>query len=234
MNSKTIVYLFGGNSLIGNAIVEGLEEKYKNSNIDIISIIRSDKQKKLKGKILKVENYIDALSKIKKLDINNIDVNNIFVLSFGVLRSENSSLNLFENIKYHLDINTFQTLNILKSLIADFKYTEIHVVSSILGDFIRPSLFSYSISKNLLNECISKLLTKDTAKSIYVWKPAFVDSELNHGRTATLLKTDVAKIKKIVLRKKSGGVYYVPFYSKYLTNIAKKLSPVVNWIDSKN
>lgn len=229
MNNKTIIYLFGGNSKIGNAILQGLEEKYKNTTIEIISIIRSDKQKELRGDTLIVENYIDALIKIKKLNTNNI-----FILSFGVLRLENSSIKLFENIKYHLDINTFETLNILKSLLADFKYTEIHVVSSILGDFIRPSLFSYSISKNLLNECISKLLTKDIANSIYVWKPAFVDSELNHGRTATLLKTDVAKIKKSVLRKKSGGVYYVPFYSKYLTNIAKKLSPVVNWIDSKN
>ena len=229
MNNKTIIYLFGGNSKIGNAILQGLEEKYKNTTIEIISIIRSDKQKELKGSILIVENYIDALIKIKKLNANNI-----FILSFGVLRLENSSIKLFENIKYHLDINTFETLNIIKSLLTNFKYTEIHVVSSILGDFIRPSLFSYSMSKNLLNECISELLTKDITNSIYVWKPAFVDSELNHGRTATLLKTDVAKIKNSVLRKTNGGVYYIPFYSKYLTNIAKKLSPIVNWIDRKN
>ena len=49
LNSKTIIYLFGGNSKIGNAILEGLEEKYKNTTIEIISIIRSDKQKELKG-----------------------------------------------------------------------------------------------------------------------------------------------------------------------------------------
>ena len=167
------------------------------------------------------------------MNIKKEGVINIFILSYGVLRPESEKIKFVENLKFHLNINTYETFDIGRKIIMSENYDELHVVSSILADFVRPTLRSYSMSKMYMNELIEKLINKKNTKKIYIWKPAFVDSNLNKGRASTFLKTNSQEIRKYVFKKKLGGTYYVPFYSKYLTFIAKKLYFLINFIDKK-
>tara|TARA_B110000438_G_scaffold263910_1_gene276214 strand:- start:1563 stop:2258 length:696 start_codon:yes stop_codon:yes gene_type:complete len=230
LNNNIKFYLFGGNSKIGNAILNGLIVKYKNHPVDIISIIRNSKGHIPKGKIVLVNNYLEGLNYIDQKDKKS---KNIFILSFGVLKSESKEVSYSENLKFHLEINTFQILEIFKSIIKKKEFTEIHIVSSILADFIRPSISSYCLSKNLLDVFIYEQLNKTSRKKIYIWKPAFVDSDLNKNRKPTFLKTSSDEIEKYISKKYEGGTYYIPFYSRYLTILAKKLNFFVRIIDKR-
>ena len=230
MDELVCIYLFGGNSKIGNSILNGIIDKYSKHVIKTVSIKRTKQKQTTDGEVLIVNNYSEAFN---VLNIKKEGLINIFILSYGVLRPESEKIKFVENLKFHLNINTYETFDIGRKIIMSENYDELHVVSSVLADFVRPTLRSYSMSKMYMNELIEKLINKKNTKKIYIWKPAFVDSNLNKGRTSTFLKTNSNEIRKYVFKKKLGGTYYVPFYSKYLTFIAKKLYFLINFIDKK-
>ena len=168
---------------------------------------------------------------------NHIDSNdneqNIFILSFGVLKEENKEIKFIDNLRYHLDINTFEKINILRFLEKNYKRSEVHVVSSILADFIRPSVVSYCLSKILLDAYMQEIDANYFHKNLYIWKPAFVVSNLNRGRKPSFLKTNTKNITRSVTNKAKGNTYYIPFYSRYLTILAKRLSTFIKLIDKR-
>ena len=231
--NKIEIFLIGGNSTIGNAILDGVLEKHKNKDIEIISFIRTEHNVDVRGREIKVNDYSETIDYIN-INYSKSDSYKIFIISFGVLTEEKKSNNFSENLRHHLDINTFKAFKIFKLLVESKKLLEIHIVSSILGDFIRPSLYSYSLSKNMLEVLIDNMsITKNVIKKVFIWKPAFVESKLNEGRKSTFLKTNTTKIKNTVSKKIIGDKYYIPRYSVFFTFIAKFASPIVNWIDKK-
>lgn len=227
------VYLLGGNSVIGQAICTGVHERYGNYNNEIVSFVRNRYNQNTLGKTIKVDEYLESYNYIIEQNKQS-SPKLIIIISFGVLREEIDASNLSENIKYHLDINTFQTLELLEKFSKIENLLEIHVVSSILGDFIRPSIYSYSVSKKMLELLIDNSeIIQNFSGELYLWKPAFVASRLNKNRKQSFLNTSPLKIKKVVANKKTGGNYYIPAYSVIFTKIAKISSPLISWIDRK-
>ena len=227
------IFLIGGNSVIGKSILKGLLNRFKNYSVEIISFVRSEQNNKIIGEKRIVNNYVETIELIRNYKPNDPS-KKLVIISFGVLVEEGKNLVFKDNLKYHLEVNTFQNIKILKNLILFNNLTEIHIVSSILADFIRPSIMSYSISKNLLELMIENLnLSKELKNRIFIWKPAFVNSKLNKGRKPTLLKTEPEKISKVVSKTTTGGKHYLPKVSVFFTFIAKFTSPLIKWIDRK-
>lgn len=234
MTKKTNIYLFGGNSTIGCSILDGIQDRLGTENIEVISFFRNEKKIQIPGKKVKVKDYKDALEYIKDKEQND-DCKSIFILSFGVLKSDNLSLD-FDNFDYHLKVNTMDPLKIYEFLLKKTNFDEIHIVSSVLADFIRPSLTSYSLSKFLLSKMVERSTDSDIEKikKVFTWKVSFVDSDLNKGRKSILIKTNPKKIRKKVKNIRSGGIYYIPGYSKVFSILASKLTPIIKLLDKKN
>ena len=92
------------------------------------------------------------------------------------------------------------------------------------------SLYSYSFSKSFLEILIKDELRRE---NLYIWKPAYVATKLNKGRSPSFIKTNPDKIEKIVSNTSSGGFLYIPKFAFLLTLIARKLSLVIKLIDRK-
>ena len=228
------IYLIGGNSVIGKSVLNGVLKKYENSSVKITSFIRSESQDNIIREKILVNNYLECFEYINnKASIK--EEPSIYIISFGVLIEEKNSKDFLKNLKYHLDINTFQSFKLFKFLLKLNNTSEVHIVSSVLGDFIRPSLYSYSFSKNLLEMLIDSLnLKKNLNNKYFIWKPAFVESKLNKDRTPSFIKTNPKKITNLVSKTTKSGSYYIPGYSVFFTFIAKFATPLIKFIDRKN
>ena len=228
------IYLIGGNSVIGKSVLNGVLKKYENSSVKITSFIRSELKDNIIGEKILVNNYLECFEYINnKASIK--EEPSIYIISFGVLIEEKNSKDFLKNLKYHLDINTFQSFKLFKFLLKLNNTSEVHIVSSVLGDFIRPSLYSYSFSKNLLEMLIDSLnLKKNLNNKYFIWKPAFVESKLNKDRTPSFIKTNPKKITNLVSKTTKSGSYYIPGYSVFFTFIAKFATPLIKFIDRKN
>ena len=230
--NKLQIFLIGGNSVIGGAILNGVLRKHKNEDIDIYSFIRTNYKEKIPGEVITVNDYIESVEYIN--NVHKEGARQIIIISFGVLVVEKKDNNFSENLNYHLHVNTFQSFNIFKLLLDSIKLREFHIVSSVLADFIRPSLYSYSVSKNLLELLIDNLIkTKEIKEKVFIWKPAFVDSRLNKGRKSSGFKTSPKKITNMVSKKIKGGSYYIPRVAGIFTFIAKFTSPLIKWVDKR-
>jgi len=228
------IYLIGGNSVIGKSVLNGVLKKYENSSVKITSFIRSELKDNIIGEKILVNNYLECFEYINnKSSIK--EEPSIYIISFGVLIEEKNSKDFLKNLKYHLDINTFQSFKLFEFLMKLNNTSEVHIVSSVLGDFIRPSLYSYSFSKYLLEMLINSLnLKKNLNNKYFIWKPAFVESKLNKDRTPSFIKTNPKKITNLVSKTTKSGSYYIPGYSVFFTFIAKFATPLIKFIDRKN
>lgn len=225
------IYLIGGNSTIGQAILKGVEKKYNKYNINITAFIRNNYYDFPTIDNIRVNEYKEALNWIVNQS-KKTPAKLLVIVSFGVLKEEMNAESFQDNIRYHLDINTFKTKELLDKLATLENLLEIHVVSSILADFIRPSIYSYSISKMMLEILIKESNYLDKYKfKLFIWKPAFVKSKLNQNRDASILKTNPLKIQKIVSKKFVSGSYYIPSYSVIFTKILSFFSPIVKLLD---
>tara|TARA_B100000073_G_scaffold260324_1_gene220059 strand:- start:58 stop:801 length:744 start_codon:yes stop_codon:yes gene_type:complete len=236
LNNDIHIFLIGGNSTIGQAITQGLKKKYSSHNeIKVTSFARGQSEFKNLGDIIYVKNYIESILYIKEVKLKNPYLKIIVVISFGVLVEEKNDISFYNNLTHHLDVNTFQPLKILSALKPIDSFLEVHLVSSILADFIRPSLYSYSFSKSFLEILLKdQLYRENNMDKLYIWKPAYVASKLNEGRSPSFIKTNPEKIEKIVSNTKSGGFLYIPKFTVILTRVAKKLSSVIKLIDKKS
>ena len=228
-NKNIRVFLIGGNSLIGNAILEGIRLRYK--NIKVVKIVRNVNNSE--DGLIKVKNYKDSIREIKK--IIDDDFENIFILSFGILNEEAIQNNRLENLIKHIEINSYSPIHIFDEIKRLDNLSEVHIVSSILSGFFRPSVGSYSISKYILSKTlqIEIFLDGKIKDKLFVWNPAFVNSKLNEGRSPFILKTSYKNIVKKVSSKTTGGFYYIPSYSYFLVKISSLFQEVLTKIDKK-
>ena len=220
MKKKYRVFLIGGNSLIGGAVLNGIKLRY--DNVEVIKFVRNKNSQD--NNIIEVKNYKDSINRIESL-IDD-DKKNIFILSFGILNEENSRQDLLKNLKNHIEINAYDKLFLFQK-IKDLKnFHEVHIVSSILSGFFRPSAGSYSISKYILSRTlnIEVFLNENLKNKLFIWNPAFVESNLNQNRKSILIKTSSKKITKKVSSKPRGGNYYIPSYSFFIYKIDKKVN----------
>jgi len=233
LNNNIHIFLIGGNSTIGQAVIRGLMKKYNNhKEIEVTSFARRKSENKIFGDVIYVKNYIESILHIKEFKLRNPNIKIIVVISFGVLVEEKNDISFYNNLTHHLDVNTFQSLKILDELKPINSFLEVHLISSILADFIRPSLYSYSFSKSFLEILLKdELYRENNIENLYIWKPAYVASKLNEDRSPSFIKTNPEKIEKIVSNTKSGGFLYIPKFAFLLTLIAKKLSSVIKLID---
>jgi NADP-dependent 3-hydroxy acid dehydrogenase YdfG len=133
-----------------------------------------------------------------------------------------------QNVVLHLETNTNSTMRIFEKILEariDNGFTEIHLTSSLLADFVRPSLFSYSISKFITERYILSL-NKFCGKhgvGIFIWKFAFVATKLNENRKKSIISTNFKAISENARKKTKPGVYYIPWWSKTPSKILKHL-----------
>ena len=229
MKKKYRVFLIGGNSLIGGAVLNGIKLRY--DNVEVIKFVRNKNSQD--NNIYEVKNYKDSINRIESL-IDD-DKKNIFILSFGILNEENSQQNLLKNLKNHIEINAYDKLFLFQE-IKDLKNLhEVHIISSILSGFFRPSAGSYSISKYILSRTlnIEVFLNEKLKNKLFIWNPAFVESNLNQNRKSILIKTSSKKITKKVSSKSKGGNYYIPSYSFLFVKLASLLDFFIYKIDKK-
>jgi|TARA_B100001094_G_scaffold328581_1_gene389287 hypothetical protein len=229
LHNKYKIFLIGGNSLIGTSIVNGLKKRYE--NIEVLYVVRTNKN--LNKKTVRVKNYKSFINEIDQhLDSTT---KNIFVLSFGILKEENSNNDLLNNLSEHIRINAYEKIFLFKKIINIRNFHEIHIVSSILSGFFRPSIGSYSISKYVLSKAIAIeiFLNVELRDKVYLWNPAFVNSKLNEDRESFLIKTSPLQIENTVSSKSKGGDYYIPRYSKYVVKFMSIFQFLINKIDRK-
>ena len=98
MDNNLKIYLLGGNSVIGNAILKGVQKRHVNKNIETFSFVRNNYEGNTSENIIKVSDYIDSKNYI---DNGNKDTKKILIISFGVLKEEKSD-RLIENLQFHL------------------------------------------------------------------------------------------------------------------------------------
>lgn len=229
LNRKYKIFLLGGNSLIGTSIVNGLKKRYENS--EVVYVVRTNKN--IHEKRIQVRNYKNFIDEVDQ----HIDSTsrNIFVLSFGILKEENFENNLLDNLSEHIKINSYEKIFLFNKLTNTKNFHEIHIVSSVLSTFFRPSIGSYSISKYVLSKSIAIeiFLNPNLQKKIFLWNPAFVNSKLNADRKSFLIKTSPAQIENAVSSKSKGGDYYIPRYSKVVIKFISLFQPLINKIDKK-
>ena len=108
----------------------------------------------------------------------------------------------------HIEINAYDKLFLFQRIKDLNNFHEIHIVSSILSGFFRPSIGSYSISKYTLSKAlnIEVFLNEKLKNKLFIWNPAFVESKLNQNRKSVLIKTSSKKITKKVTSKSKGGI----------------------------
>lgn len=218
MNSKIkAILLIGGNSQIGNALSTGIAQRLNIT--DLIRIVRTESSISRDNELIhKVEKYSDFDYQVLGAHYQLEAV----VVSFGVLQSE---ANLRSSLEANISVNTFETLKTLEKLILSGVVnpdTEIHFTSSLLADFTRESVFGYATSKYLTEQVLIREI-KPVHKPLYIWKLAFVESNMNEHRKPSSIQISLEAITKYAKIQKRPGIHYVPRFSKYPSILLKAL-----------
>lgn len=226
-NKPSKIVLFGGNSEIGLSIVKGLIKKYKLKPIDCFFIVRNKAKKELENfNLIRVNKYSDAINMINREIKASEKI--IFVISYGILIEEEVSFNI-SNYRNQIEVNALQQVELFSNLINKKNTYEMHIASSILADFTRPSVYSYSVSKQILSKHIKHFLntSKSINSKIFEWKFSFVKTNLNKYRNPSLIKTDLKHIENTVSKKNKQGIHYVPAYAQPFVFVAKTFNSVI-------
>lgn len=212
---KSCVILLGGNSVIGNSLATGIALRLRVP--EKIYVVRNRSQQYNCTRVIEVNNYNDLeFSKIAlEYDVKAI------IFSFGILKLDKNDF--AENFSNNFQVNVIQPLRLLEEIAKSNprgNAFEIHLVSSILADFTRKSLFSYSLTKQIIEKIFMERL-KTEQHNIFIWKFAFVDSPLNSGRAKSMIYTTTRTIEKKGKSCRKSGTYYVPSFSKFPSKVLK-------------
>jgi len=211
---KRAIVLVGGNSQIGNALVNGLSARLRAD--EIVYISREANQIE-SANPLRIENYSEF--SLRDLDFQ-FDILAI-VVSFGILQN---SGDVVSDLRENIEVNVFQYLDVCAQALAyldKHEGVELHVTSSVLADFSRSSVFAYSISKNTMEKTLRHLakLMKSKNLRIFYWKFAFVATPMNADRSKSQIFTKVESIEKAANTYTRPGTYYLPRFAKLPSRI---------------
>lgn len=232
------IFLIGGTSVIGNALLN--EFKNKDNSYQIIKITRNSKYINNKNYIY-IENYtlIDKVFKNYKSSGEDI-----IILAFAYLGKtgykENMSISLDENNqKMVFNINLFSMISALNSSIKFLSHLGGNIIylSSAAAYPIRKSNIPYSLSKKFIDELLyqsSSSFEKFKIKTLSV-RIGFVDTPLNKGRSKTPFSSTPLKVSRSIYKSfnKGNKVLYHP-KSIYFVGKALSFFPKLNeYLDKK-
>lgn len=204
MNEK--ILLIGANSEIGQAIAYGVSEKLDTKRK--IAVVRNLNSGISAERIVVVEKYSD-------IDLDTIlETEKIvaIIISFGVMSHAETFL---ESLKEDLEVNVVEYLSVVRKCLTFMlqnESIELHITSSILADFSRRSILSYSLSKSIMEVSLIRMIEdfERSKANVYIWKPAFVRTPLNLNRKTSFVSTSLSSISKKVEKTKNSGQHYIP------------------------
>ena len=203
------ILLIGANSEIGQAIAYGVSKRLGTKSS--IAVVRTLNEGLRAEKIVIVEKYsdinLDTIIETEKIVA--------IIISFGVMSRADTFL---ESLKEDLDVNVFEYLNVVRkclSLMLQNESLELHLTSSILADFSRRSILSYSLSKSIMEVSLIRMMEdfERSKENVYIWKPAFVRTPLNIDRKTSFVSTSLSSVSKKVEKTKNAGQHYIPGFT---------------------
>jgi hypothetical protein len=222
--STDAILLVGGNSQIGNALAKGIAKRLNCHRV--IRVVRSKEEVGL------FEELTYQVRTYSEFDYEELAENFEFkaiIISFGVLEVGTKTSSV---LAANLQVNTIETLRTIENLMlsgAARKNTEIHFTSSLLADFTRESVFSYSVSKSLVERVIIKDL-KPIHKLLFIWKLPYVATKLNSGRPPSPISVSLEGITRYARIRRRPGVHYVPKFSRYPCTLLKAFPQIHRYI----
>lgn len=183
------VFLFGANSVVGTAILDGLFRKYGD-----LANTRFNRNE--------IECGLSRLGSVHERRL-------IVVLSIGVLESDDYSGP--SGFLRQFNVNAALPSRILEAAVSNPSVCEIHIASSVAALAPRPRFLGYHISKRAFDEVARAIAVRSsTDVSIYVWRLPFISSPLNQGRKApAILHATVEQVSACVASVSKPGILYL-------------------------
>lgn len=204
--------------------VENLKVKFKHYNVKypnaVLEYVKYDAKDDIE------EAYFD---KIIKMFDGGIDL--LFV-AHGVLADEQICMNNWLQTKQLFQINSISILQIchyFANLFEKQKYGTIAVVSSVAGDRVRQSNYTYGTSKAVLSAYLSGIRNRLSSYNVNVLTilPGFVKTKMTEkfGERNGFLWTSSNKIAKDIFKaiNKRENILYTPFFWRYIMFIIKHI-----------
>jgi decaprenylphospho-beta-D-erythro-pentofuranosid-2-ulose 2-reductase len=234
--------VFGASSDIALATIELLlANNYKlvllANNTDKLNIKVKHFQVKYpnaKIKLMKYDASIEITHDKYFEDINEYLNNSIdlLLIAHGVLPDENLCSQKWSETKSVLQINSLSVLQICHyyaNFFSKQSYGTIAVISSVAGDRVRQSNYTYGTSKAILNSYLSGLRNKLSNQNIQVLTilPGFVKTKMTEkllNRTGFLWATpEKIAIDIVNAINKQKNILYTPFFWRYILLIIKHI-----------
>lgn len=198
------VLLYGGRSVIGSLVAEGLHQDIENT--EIIRVSRN---------ALENQDEIDEFFASPDLDQIARHVTHV-ILSVGAPERAISAETAWESLRDIFEVNVLKSVRFLELLLDRREQLlmskvpiEIHLVSSILADFIKPGAIDYSLSKKVLDTKIQQLGMLSHQR-VFIWRFGFVSSPFHPDAETRALMATESQIIRRVRKKRKPGIYYVP------------------------
>lgn len=233
--------IFGANSEIATATIEILlQNSYK-----LILLARDIENLQVKFKHYNVK-YPNAVIEYIKYDAKN-DIEDeyfekiinrfnggidLLFVAHGILADEQVCINDWLQTKQLFQINSISVLQIchyFANLFEKQKYGTIAVVSSVAGDRVRQSNYTYGTSKAVLSAYLSGIRNRLSKYNVNVLTilPGFVKTKMTEkfGDRNGLLWASPNKIAKDIFKaiNRRDSILYTPFFWRYIMFIIKHI-----------
>ena len=188
--------LFGRNSVVGIAILDGLLQKHR-------GLLQSKFNRN------EIELGLSHLELPGKREL-------IVVISIGVLEHDDDSD--FRGLARQFEVNASCSLRILDAALANPRVREIHIASSVAALAPRPGFLGYHISKSAFDQ-VARIAAAHPPPgvSVFVWRFPFIPSPLNQGRKAPpVFRATSAQVSASVASETKPGVRYVNLTQRIL------------------
>lgn len=228
-NGGSSVILLGGRSVIGNAIVRGLEKRL--GQLETVRISRSKDTREIE--------LNDVFSEyLSDLDIQKSDV---LVLSVGFSDHDLQVPPTSAELTQYLEKSVLLTYDFLLRLSTRRRSLnareplEVHLASSVLADFVDPKSPVYSLAKFLLESLIANwACVMDTEVRLFVWKFPFVSSPFHEVGDGRVLEVSTKAIERAVRKRSKPGTYYVPAFFALVSSTLHAFPKLVRYASSAN
>jgi hypothetical protein len=225
-----VIILFGGNSVIGNLVIEGLQ--VRTGKTEVYRVSRGSPSEE-------TEDVVTGFF-ASPLSDGAIRMASHLVLSVGIPERQLLGIRASERLREILEINVMKTLEFLelledrrRALGVESNLLEIHLVSSILADFVKPGVVDYSLSKTILDTKVRQIYSPTgSSVKLFVWRFSFVSSPFHLPGEGRALSANPGQIRKRVSRAQQPGVRYVPRTGRFVGS-ALRLSPTLFGLISK-
>lgn len=219
-----VIILFGGRSVIGSLVAEGLRQQEDNAEILRVS-------REITSNFDEIDGFFDSPGSDQVCQLATH-----VILSVGTPERRIQSSTAWERLQEIFDINVLKSVRFLELLLdrreklqLDEMPVQIHLVSSLLADFIKPGAIDYSLTKSILDTKIQHIAML-RKQIVFIWRFGFVSSPFHLDGEMRQLGLSEGEIIRRVRRARKPGIHYVPRAGK-LIGLSLNLAPkfVVRW-----